>query len=126
VADTARGSVADSGYRVVAVIGELDILTIAHLERDIHTLTIAGEVDLILDLSQVRLCDAAAMGGLIRASKHCRALGGSLRLAAPTGIVATAFQIVALDKDLPIYQTVEAARITSANDSAPPGLPCGE
>lgn len=125
VADTARGSAADGGYRVVAVFGVLDMLTIAHLERDIHTLTTAGDIDLILDLSQVRLCDAVAMGGLIRAAEHCRALGGSLRLAAPAGIVATAFQIVAFDKDLPIYQTVDAARTTSANGSAPPGLPSG-
>jgi anti-sigma B factor antagonist len=113
------GAESDRRYRVVAVFGVLDMLTITHLERDIHTLASAGEIDLILDLSQVRLCDASAMGGMIRASRHCRALGGSLRLAAPTGIVATAFEIVALAEDLPIYQTVDAARtMTSSTTDA--------
>jgi anti-anti-sigma factor len=109
LADIVEDSAAAGRFRVVAVFGVLDMLTIIHLERDIQTLTAAGDLDLVLDLSQVSLCDAAAMGGLIRASEHCRRLGGSVRLAGPTGIVATAFRIVKLARDLPIFETVDAA-----------------
>lgn len=102
--------VTDEQHHVIAVSGALDMDTVDRLERDIHIRTAAGDVDIILDLAEVELCDAAAMSGLIRAAERCRAAGGSLRLAAPTGIVATAFQVVEFDKVLPIYPTVDAAR----------------
>jgi anti-sigma B factor antagonist len=114
------GSV-EGGCRVVAVAGVLDLLTIDQLEHDIQRLTAAGEVHIILDLSQVEMCDAAGMGGLVRVADHCAAAGGSLRLASPNGIVAAAFQIVSLDEDLPIHETVQAARSAAASGSTRTG-----
>lgn len=94
---------------VLIVLGDLDLETVPHLACDLHTLRNAGQVRVVLDLSGLRTCDAAAMAVLVRISRQCAARGGWLRLAAPTGLVATVFAIVPFGRDVPVYATVEAA-----------------
>lgn len=95
--------------RIVVVTGVVDFGTIGRLESYICSLADAGHTRLVLDLSGVRLCDAVAMGRLVRTSGYCLQLGGWLHLAAPTGMVALAFGIVSFGRNLPIYATVAAA-----------------
>jgi anti-sigma B factor antagonist len=100
----------------VSVAGVLDLASIGALERDLSSLIDAGSVRLIVDLSRLRLCDGRAMSGLVQVSRRCAERGGWLRLANPTGIVATAFRIVALGLTVEIYPTVTAAAAGAGDD----------
>ncbi|WP_432837473.1 STAS domain-containing protein [Dactylosporangium sp. CA-092794] len=94
---------------VVVASGVLDIHTIALLEREVLELLSAGTVQIVVDLAGIRICDAAAMGGLLRAYRAATALGGSLRLAGPGPLVAESFSIVGFGGDVPVYRGVTAA-----------------
>lgn len=100
----------------VSVAGTLDLATIPALQQDLYELIDAGCVQLIVDLSMLRLCDAAAMSGLVQVSRCCAEQGGWLRLANPTGVVATAFRIVSLGLAVEVYPTVTAAAAGMAED----------
>jgi anti-sigma B factor antagonist len=100
----------------VPVAGALDLATIPALQQELYALIDAGCVEFILDLGRLRLCDAAAMSGLVQVSRRCAERGGWLRLANPTGIVATAFRIVSLGLVVEIYPTVTAAAAGTTED----------
>jgi len=102
--------------RVVTATGVVDLGSIGDLQKELYSLVRAGSVRLIVDLSRVRLCDAAAMSGLAQVSRHCAERGGWLRLAHPVGLVAKVFDIVSLGRDVEIYPTVPAAHIGAADD----------
>lgn len=94
--------------RVVVAAGCLDFSTRGRLAEVVQdVLDTAAEV--VIDLSDVRLCDAASMTTLVRIAGWCADRGGWLRLAAPRGQVARAFAIIAFGQDVPTYATVEAA-----------------
>jgi len=102
--------------RTIAVTGTLDLASICGLQDELYSVIAAGDGRLIVDLSRVRLCDAAAMSGLVQVSQHCREQGGWLRLAHPIGIVATAFQIVSFGLYVEVYRTVSAAAVGAPDD----------
>jgi anti-anti-sigma factor len=101
---------------VVAVSGALDLASIGAVRDDLYSRIRAGSGWLILDLSRVRLCDAAAMSGLVQVGRRCAEWGGWLRLAEPAGIVAKVFRIVSLGRDIEIYPTVTAAAAGREDD----------
>ena len=96
-------------YRTVTPVGALDLASIGDLRAELCALVGAGHVRLVVDLSRVGLCDAAAMGELVRAGRCCERRGGWLRLACPAGIVATAFQIVSFGRSIAVYPSMAAA-----------------
>jgi len=83
----------------------VDLASVGDLQKNLYSLVRAGKVRLIVDLSRVRLCDAAAMSVLTQVSRHCAERGGWLRLAHPVGLVAKVFDIVSLGRDVEIYPT---------------------
>ena len=101
---------------ILAVTGALDLAAIGAVQDNLNSLIRAGNVRLIVDLSRVRLCDAAAMGGLVQVGRRCAERGGWLRLAQPVGLVARVFRIVSLGLDVEIYPTVPAAVAGGAGD----------
>ncbi|MFI5911783.1 STAS domain-containing protein [Dactylosporangium sp. NPDC051541] len=103
------GSAWRAGRWLLTAAGVLDIGSVRRLEHMVVSGLNAGAVDVVVDLAGVRICDAAGMTGLLRSGRTCTALGGSLRLAAPTAVLREAFAIVGLGQDVPMYTTVEAA-----------------
>jgi anti-anti-sigma factor len=93
------------------VAGTLDLAAIGALLEDMYGLIDAGHVRLILDLGGLRLCDAAAMSGLVQVGRRCHERGGWLRLANPVGMVAKVFQIVLFGRDVDVYPTIAAATV---------------
>ena len=111
------GAVARSAPpHAVAANGVLDLGTIGDLQEILYSLIRVGSVRLIVDVSRVRLCDAAAMSGLVQVSRRCQERGGWLRLVQPVGMVARAFAIVSLGLDVEIYPTVTAALAGAPED----------
>jgi anti-anti-sigma factor len=107
-------TVEDTDPTVVSLTGELDLACADELEDRIRGLVDAGHTRLIVDLADLTFCDSTGIGTLIRANNACLALGGYLRLAAPTHNVARVLAVVGLLDAFPAYQSVDAARRADA------------
>jgi stage II sporulation protein AA (anti-sigma F factor antagonist) len=97
------------GVLVVRVAGDLDLCSAGWLTELLEGVLGPADPRAVLDLAELRFCDAAAMTTLLRAAAWCRDHGGWLRLAAPAGMVAHAFAVVAFGAAVPTYATVAAA-----------------
>jgi anti-sigma B factor antagonist len=97
------------GHRVVAVSGEIDVHSGPVLREHLLDLIAHHESEIVVDLSEVSFLDSSGLGVLVTAHKRARALGGHLRLAACRPAVADIFQITALDKAFPMYDSVDDA-----------------
>ncbi|MGW3652879.1 STAS domain-containing protein [Streptomyces sp. NPDC000878] len=68
------------GTTVLALQGEIDILTVPALTARLDALTADRSPDLVLDLRTVSFIDCAGLGVLCRARNRARARRGRLRL----------------------------------------------
>ena len=99
-------------WSVVDVAGEVDLATAPAL-RDC-LMEVASVHDrppsVIVDLSDVRFCDASGLGVLVDAHKRIQRRGGRLRLICPEGQVLRLIRITGLTRLLPIYPALDDAR----------------
>ncbi|OIJ92825.1 STAS domain-containing protein [Streptomyces colonosanans] len=68
---------------VLRVAGELDLATSPVLRRRVHDAVADGRHRIVLDLSEVVLCDSSGVGVLIAARRLLRSCRGRLRLILP-------------------------------------------
>lgn len=97
---------------VVVIIpqGELDVTNSNSFKNDIAKEFIdKGKVNIVLDMSGVSYMDSSALGTIISLYKSCRMSGGSFALAGLVDSVRRLFAITALDKVVPIFNTVDDA-----------------
>ncbi|MFC4589236.1 STAS domain-containing protein [Sphaerisporangium corydalis] len=66
------------GYQVVSVGSRLDVGTVARVRPRLHAAVDAGDGDMIVDLSELEMIDAAGLGVLV--GTHRRALRAERRL----------------------------------------------
>ncbi|HEU4656876.1 MAG TPA: STAS domain-containing protein [Capillimicrobium sp.] len=86
---------------VVAVYGEVDLLTAGDLAREIERGVASPCPEVIVDLSTVRFIDSTGLHVLIAASARAQEAGKTLRLLRPSPAVNKAFEITGLDHELP-------------------------
>ncbi|MHC0434064.1 STAS domain-containing protein [Streptomyces sp. O3] len=72
-----------SGWVVVRVSGEMDLVTSPMLRQRVHNAVADGRRDLVLDLSEVQFCDSSGVGVLIATRRLIRSCQGNLRLILP-------------------------------------------
>ena len=94
---------------VVSVGGEIDVYTAPQLRERVVDLVAAGQVDLILDLTDVEFLDSTGLGVLVGALNRVRANDGSLALVLTQERILKIFEITGLRKVFPIHQTVAEA-----------------
>src|SRR5258708_26940300 len=95
---------------VVAISGRLNLGgNLSSVEGLINRLIQEGIRKLILDLADLAAVDSAAIGMLVATSGIMEQAGGRIRMASPQGLVAKVFDIVHLDRILPIDASVQAA-----------------
>jgi anti-sigma B factor antagonist len=63
----------------------------------------AASID--VDLADVNFIDSSALAELVRGLKHCRQLGGDLRLLSPSNPVRVILELTGLDKAFEISTT---------------------
>ena len=97
-----------AGFAVVAVSGELDIVTsrrfdefLAEVRRD--------DDHIILDLSAVDFMDTGSLAVIVGHWKQVTAAGGTLALAGARYRYTKTLWITGLADRLPLYETVDAA-----------------
>ncbi len=97
---------------VVVIIpqGELDVTNSTNFKNAISSEFIdKGKVNIVLDMSGVSYMDSSALGTIISLYKSCRMNGGSFAIAGLVDSVRRLFAITALDKVVPIFDTVDDA-----------------
>jgi anti-sigma B factor antagonist len=97
------------GYRedgpdtyVIAVGGELDMGAAPALRATIDRLLEDGATTLVIDLSETRFIDSTSVGILMATLHRLRAAGGTLEVVCTEPNLLRVFEIVGLDKQLPI------------------------
>ncbi|MDQ0991485.1 anti-sigma B factor antagonist [Streptomyces sp. V3I7] len=76
-------SVERSGWAVLRVSGELDLMTSPTLRQRVHDAVAEGQHSLVLDLDAVFFCDSSGVGVLIATRRLMRSCRGRLRLILP-------------------------------------------
>ena len=108
--------------------------------RDVHLFRLGGEIDLhyapalralfqakasqrcpalVVDLSGVPFIDSTGIAAFLEYLRDATVFGGKFCLAAPTRHVRHVFEIVRLDKALPIFNTAAAAIAALEKDAVP-------
>jgi anti-anti-sigma factor len=73
----------ESGWAVLRVSGEMDLLTSPVLRQRVHEAVADGRRSVVLDLSDVLFCDSSGVGVLIATRRLIRSCQGRLRLILP-------------------------------------------
>jgi anti-sigma B factor antagonist len=85
----------ESGVKVIAVAGELDIATAPSLCARLDATRAARRPRLLVDLTEVAFCDSTGLRALLGAASEVRAHGGHFAIVCPpTGDVARLLEIV--------------------------------
>lgn len=116
----------------VALSGQLDIDTGRELDAALDDLREQLVTGIVIDLSGLTFCDSTGLSALVTTHHHCTALGGYLRLAAPSPFLHRVLRVVGIADVIPVYTTVQAARtadptglVTANPEPVPPDGPFG-
>ena len=113
--ETVRINVRESsGHTVVTPHGAVYFDTIDALRETLLQLAGAEHPRLVLDLSDLSVCDSSGLNLMVQIHQLTTRHGGWLRLAAPQPIVRRALEATNLTRLLPVYDTV-----TSASEEGP-------
>ena len=102
----------DGGASIIHVVGELDLSTIAALDAELELSLPAGRV--VVNLSECTFIDSSALRSLVRAQRAVSEGGGSLALVAPSQPARRVLEVAALDRFVPVFETVAEAVSSSA------------
>ncbi|MFI5912908.1 STAS domain-containing protein [Dactylosporangium sp. NPDC051541] len=94
---------------VLALHGLLVEGTVATIEPVLAGLLVADEPRLVLDVSQVTVCDTTGAQLLVDVADLARSRGGELRLAAPSPAIRSWLSVAAGMSDIAAFATVEGA-----------------
>lgn len=98
-------------HTLIAVRGELDIVTTAALRDRMYAALNDTTMPMIIDLSGVSFCDASGLALLIGVQRRARVHGVSISLAAPRPNVSKLLRITGLDRAFTVHPTLAAAQL---------------
>lgn len=98
-----------SHLTVVSVVGSVDSADSGAFMDFLSELIDAGEICLVVDLSGMDFISSMGLGVFVRIYTRLREAGGFLRLARPAPLILQLIKVTALDRLLPIYETLEQA-----------------
>lgn len=107
------------GHMVLLAQGEVDIATTSQLRDRLSDLIARGHRQIIVELDTVAFPDSTGLGVLFGHLKRLRQDGGDLVLVCTQLRLRKIFRITGLDKLFRIYDSVEAAIITSTRFRGP-------
>ncbi|WP_027345091.1 STAS domain-containing protein [Hamadaea tsunoensis] len=96
-------------YGVLAVTGDLDLVTAPQLTRAAGELIAAGRRDVVIDASGLSFCDSSGITAFVAIATRLEDSGGRLAIAGATAIVRRILEISGLIEALVVTATVEEA-----------------
>jgi anti-anti-sigma factor len=108
---------------VLALHGRLVEATVGSLEPMLAGLLISGQPRLVVDLSQIAVCDTAGVALLAGFARLARERGGELRLAAPSPAVCPWLRIGGTISEIATFTSVDGAMEADRLDLVGPA-PC--
>ena len=113
------------GFAIVAVSGELDIVTSRRFDEFLAEVRRGGDDHIIIDLSAVDFMDTGSLAVIVGHWKQVRAAGGTLALAGARYRYTKTLWITGLADRLPLYESVDAAVAAGRTGKGISGLPAG-
>jgi anti-sigma B factor antagonist len=98
-----------NGVPILNAVGEIDLSTASIFKKAITDLITAGQLNLLIDMSQVVFMDSSGFGTLLSAIKVLRPSGGSLALAGCNDAVSRMLEITRLNTLFHVYPDRAAA-----------------
>lgn len=101
----------DDGIRVITARGSLDLAAAAEFCARVDAARMAGTRRLLLDLTQLRACDASGLRALIGAAAEVAASAGRVALVPPVdGQAARLFALTGAAEFVPLHPTMAEAQ----------------
>jgi anti-sigma B factor antagonist len=100
----------DADHAVVTPYGGLFFDTLEPLHDALLLLAAGERPRLVLDMSEVSMCDSSGLNLMVRIHRLATRGGGWLRIAAPQPGVRRSLEVTNLIQLLPVYDSVSAAR----------------
>jgi anti-sigma B factor antagonist len=98
---------------VIRVAGELDLSTVAAFDAALEQALAVGPV--VVELSECTFIDSSALQSLVRAHRIVReGEGGAILLVAPSQPARRVLEVAALDRFMPVFETVDEALDSTA------------
>ncbi|WP_418955601.1 STAS domain-containing protein [Streptomyces tritici] len=91
----------DHSTTAVALAGELDLYTAAHIEAELTRLARQTEWELLLDLTEVTFCDSSGVALFLRMHRRCVGAGVRLRLCHIQRLPARVIRALGVDRAVP-------------------------
>lgn len=106
------GYAPSSGPVVIALSGELDVLTVVAARQVLIAGTARVEPRVVVDLALVTFCDSSGVGLLVTQYKRVRMRGGVMALACPNVQLCGILRVTGLLRSqlFGVYDTVDEAR----------------
>jgi anti-sigma B factor antagonist len=93
---------------VVTVLGDIDLASAPALRHEVLALLGDGYRRIVLDLTPTDFMDSIGLGVVVAIWKRVRVQGGEFAVVCPEPRLKRIFQVVELDKVLPLHDSVEA------------------
>jgi anti-sigma B factor antagonist len=90
---------------IVAISGELDLALCVKVAPDINAALHSPARAIVIDLEAVSLVDSLGIALLLNAFRRLDQAGSQLAIACPIGSQRRAFELTALDRQLPMCET---------------------
>ncbi|HVL82312.1 MAG TPA: anti-sigma factor antagonist [Actinomycetota bacterium] len=100
----------DGNRRVVRLGGECDLSTAPQLQEALGPMRAPDVNEIIVDVSQLSFMDSTGLGVLVGALKRVRESEGQFKIAGAQGAVARVLEVSGLDRIIPQFPSVEAAK----------------
>lgn len=94
---------------ILAVAGELDFALCVKLAPELNAALRSPARAVVIDLEAVSLVDSSGIALLLNAFRRLDHGGRKFAIACPVGPQRRAFELTALDRQLPMYETRQAA-----------------
>lgn len=94
---------------IITVTGELDLALCIKLTPELNAALRSSVRAIVIDLEAVSLVDSSGIALLLNALRHLDHSGRQLAIACPLGSPRRAFELTALDRQLPMHETRQGA-----------------
>src|SRR5947209_8488992 len=94
---------------VIAITGELDLALCVKLAPELDSALRSPARAIVIDLEAVSLVDSSGIALLLNAFRRLDESGRQLAIACPMGSQRRAFELTALDRELPFHETRQDA-----------------